>query len=55
MEELRIQKENLRKQIKTASEAESQGLEAIWQNLKTKHDALSKAEWAQEKKSKPKK
>ena len=55
MEELRVKKKNLRKQIKAASEAERQGLEQIWQDLKIKHSALSKAESARKKKSKRKK
>ena len=55
METIRIQKKNLRKQMKTASDAERQGLQDLWQDLKSKHSALSKAEAARKKKSKRKK
>ena len=55
MEKLRLQKKNLRKQMKTATEAEKQGLQDLWQDLKARHSALSKAESARKKKSKRKK
>lgn len=55
MEDIRIQKKNLRKQMKTVSDTEREGLRELWQDLKTKHSALSKAEAARKKKSKRKK
>ena len=55
METIRIQKKNLRKQMKTAPDAEQQGLKDLWQDLKVKHSALSKAEAMRKKKSKRKK
>ena len=55
MESIRSQKNKLRKHLKTTSAAEWQGLKDLWQYLKAKHSALSKAEAEKKKKSKWKK
>ena len=55
MENIRIQKKNLKKQMKTAPENELQGLDQLWKELKSKHNALSKAEALRKKRSKRKK
>ena len=55
MDMIRKRKKILKKQIKTASEFEKKGLEQLWKDLKTKHNALSKAESLRRKKSLKKK
>ena len=44
MEDLRMKKRNLKKQIRFANADEKEGLLKIWQDLKEKHNALRKAE-----------
>ena len=44
MEELRRQKKGIKRQMRTASEAEKRGLLEVWKQLKAQHSALSKAE-----------
>ena len=55
MEDIRIQKKNLKKQKNAASGEELQGLLKLWEELKSKHSALSKAEALRKKRSKRKK
>ena len=55
MDNIRKEKRNLKKQMKAASEFEKQGLQEIFDVLKAKHSALSKAESARKKRSKNKK
>ena len=55
MEDIRIKKKNLKKQMKSAQSEEKQGLQQLWDELKSKHSALSKAEALRKKKSKRKK
>ena len=55
MEDIRIQKKNLKKQKNTATGEELQGLLQLWEELKSKHSALSKAEALRKKRSKRKK
>ena len=44
MQDLRMKKRNLKKQISLANADEKEGLLKIWKDLKEKHNALSKAE-----------
>ena len=55
METIRSKKKSLKKQMKSASPHEKEGLERLWRDLKAKHNALSKAESARKKRSKRKK
>ena len=55
MDKIRIQKKNLKKQMKNALPNEKHGLEKLWKDLKAKHSALGKAESARKRKSKRKK
>ena len=55
MENIRKQKRSLKIQIKKAPVNEKRGLEKLWQDLKTKHSALSKAETLRKRRSKRKK
>ncbi|GFO20051.1 reverse transcriptase [Plakobranchus ocellatus] len=49
MDTLRKQKRKLKKQIKSESIEETNGLLVIWRQLKTRHSALSRAESARKK------
>ncbi|GFO06503.1 reverse transcriptase [Plakobranchus ocellatus] len=51
MDTLRKQKRKLKKQIRAASSEETNGLLAIWRQLKARHSALSRAESARKKRS----
>ena len=46
MEDVRIRKNNVRKQFRRAEEAQRAGLKALWQKLKEEHAALRRAEGA---------
>ncbi|GFO07855.1 reverse transcriptase [Plakobranchus ocellatus] len=52
---LRKQKRKLKKQIRAASSEETNGLLAIWRQLKARHSALSRAESARKKRSQKRK
>ncbi|GFN84934.1 reverse transcriptase [Plakobranchus ocellatus] len=51
MDTLRKQKRKLKKQIRAASSEETNGLLAIWRQLKARHSALSRTESARKKRS----
>ena len=55
MDILRAQKRSLKKRMKVASDIEKEGLRVLWEELRIKHSALSKAEAARKKRSKRKK
>ncbi|GFO39305.1 reverse transcriptase [Plakobranchus ocellatus] len=55
MDTLRKQKRKLKKQIKAARSEETNGLLAIWRQLKRRHSALSRAESARKKRSQKRK
>ncbi|GFR89638.1 reverse transcriptase [Elysia marginata] len=55
MDKLRKQKRNLKKQMKAANSEEKKGLQEIWQHLKARHSALSRAESARKKRSQKRK
>ena len=55
IENIRIKKKNLKRQKKNTSGEELQGLLQLWEELKSKHNALSKAESLRKKRSKRKK
>ncbi|GFR65403.1 reverse transcriptase [Elysia marginata] len=55
MDKLRKQKRNLKKQMKAANSEEKKGLQEIWQHLKAKHSALSRAESARKKRNQKRK
>ncbi|GFR85033.1 reverse transcriptase [Elysia marginata] len=55
MNKLRKQKRNLKKQILVANSEEKKGLQEIWQHLKARHSALSRAESARKKHSQKRK
>ena len=55
MDTLRKRKRNLKKQMKTANNDEKKGLQEIWQHLKARHSALSRAESARKKRSQKRK
>ncbi|GFN87087.1 reverse transcriptase [Plakobranchus ocellatus] len=55
MDTLRKQKRKLKKQIRAASSEETNGLLAIWRELKARHSALSRAESARKKRSQKRK
>ena len=55
MDELRGKKRALKKRMKKASELEKAGLKVLWEELKSRHSALSKAEALRRKRSKRKK
>ena len=44
LQDLRMKKRNLKKKISFANVDENEGLLKIWEDLKEKHNALSKAE-----------
>ena len=55
METLRKRKKNLKRQMKTATEEQKDGLKSIWRDLQARHTALSRAESARKKRSLKKK
>ncbi|GFO12062.1 reverse transcriptase [Plakobranchus ocellatus] len=55
MDTLRKQKRKLKKQIRAASSEETNGLLVIWRQLKARHSALSRAEFARKKRSQKRK
>ena len=54
MEDMRNKKRHLKKLLRTAPQEEKEGLRKLWNELKTKHSALSKAEYLRQRRFKRK-